>query len=100
MVKHCERCNFIMKKYDKVKRMYKSKEGEQKYVKIQRYRCPNCKHIVRSLPKYLLPYKHYEKNIIENVVSGIITPDVIGYEDFPCEMTMERWIDIYSRIDL
>lgn len=91
MVKYCEKCGNSMKKYDKVTRTYKTKEGVKKYIKIQRYYCPNCGKIVRSLPNFLLPYKHYTKDIIENVKSGTITPDTIGYEDYPCEMTMERW---------
>ena len=96
MVKYCEKCNNLMKKYDKVNRLYKSEDGEKKFIKIQRYYCPNCRHIDRDLPDNLMPYKHCDKNIIKDVVSGKITPDTIGYEDYPCEMTMERWIKKYK----
>ena len=43
------------------------------------------------MPKNILPFKHYEKDIIEGVTEGWITSDTLGYEDYPCEMTMKRW---------
>lgn len=39
---------------------------------------------------YIL-FKHYEADIIDGVVEGLIGPDTLGYEDFPCEETMKRW---------
>lgn len=99
MIKYCERCNGEMKKYDKVKRMYKEKNGCKKYIKVQRYRCVNCAHIYRDLPDMLVPFKHYKKDIIEKVLDEIITPDTIGYEDYPCDMTKERWIKKYKYED-
>jgi hypothetical protein len=43
------------------------------------------------LPDYLFPYKQYEREVIIGVMDGYITPETIGYEDYPCEMTMKRW---------
>lgn len=39
-----------------------------------------------------MPYKHYDCEIINGVVEGHITTDTLGYEDRPCEVTMERWV--------
>ena len=45
------------------------------------------------LPDYILPYKQYDAEIIKGVLEGLITTDTLGYEDYPCDKTMERWID-------
>lgn len=50
-----------------------------------------CGCIHRNLPDYIYPYKQYEAEIIDGVVEGFITCDTIGFEDYPCEMTMFRW---------
>ena len=50
-----------------------------------------CKTIHRDLSEYVYPFKHYEADIIDGVVEGLIGPDTLGYEDFPCEETMKRW---------
>lgn len=58
---------------------------------VPRYKCIECGKIHRHLPDYILPYKQYESEIIRGVVEGIITSETLGYEDYPCEMTMIRW---------
>ena len=79
----CTKCGVEMKYHDKAKRRIKMKGGSSKWVYIKRYQCPKCGKIERKLPKNILPFKHYEKDIIEGVTEG--------YEDYPCEMTMKRW---------
>ena len=74
-----------------MKRIVRGKDHSKKLVAIERYKCPKCKTIHRDLPKYLYPFKHYESDIIDGVVEGLIGPDTLGYEDFPCEETMKRW---------
>ncbi len=37
------------------------------------------------------PHKHYEVEVIEGVVDGVITQDDLESEDYPCARTMERW---------
>jgi hypothetical protein len=46
----------------------------------------------RELPDYILPYKQYEIEVIMGVLEGLITCETLGYEDYPCEMTMFRWL--------
>ena len=37
------------------------------------------------------PYKQYEAEVIIGGLEGFITCETIGFEDYPCEMTMVRW---------
>jgi len=87
----CPLCNGELKYYDKVKRICKSKYGRQNVIYLQRKKCVNCGAIHRLLPPDILPYKHYEAEMVFGVLQGLITPDVIGFEDYPSEITMERW---------
>ena len=47
----------------------------------------------RILPDFLAPHKHYDIDIITGVLNGEITSDLLAFEDYPCERTMERWQD-------
>lgn len=89
----CKRCGGRSLKYfDTVKRIIKGKRGCSKWIDIKRVKCMRCGSYQRVLPDCLVPYKHYDSEIIFGVVEGLITPSTIGYEDYPCEMTMNRWI--------
>ena len=49
---------------------------------------------VQSVKRYidfLHPYKQYDSEIIDGVIEGLIDSDTLGFEDYPCEMTMKRW---------
>lgn len=87
----CPKCGSILKHYDSVYRVVKSKYGEKRKVRVSRLKCPTCKTIDRQLPDYILPYKQYEVDIILGVLEGIITCETLGYEDYLCELTMNRW---------
>lgn len=39
----------------------------------------------------LVPYKHYEAEIISGVLDGTVTQDDTDSEDYPCAGTMKRW---------
>lgn len=47
----------------------------------------------RVLPDIMTPHKHYSTEVIENVVDEVCTPETIQTEDYPCELTMQRWKD-------
>ena len=79
--------------------MIKTRRGVKDYIKIRRLKCRRCERIHRELPRNVKPYKHYESDIIEGVQEGLITPDTIGFEDYPCETTMHRWIYIAKNTD-
>ena len=44
-----------------------------------------------AVPELIFPYKQYEAEVIIGVLEGFITCETIGFEDYPCEMTMVRW---------
>lgn len=44
------------------------------------------------LPDCLIPYKHYESEVISGAIDGIVLPDDTDSEDYPCMMTMLRWL--------
>lgn len=87
----CPVCKKPLKYYDSVPRIIRAKGRQPRQVRIQRFRCPCCGEIHRELPDYIFPYKQYEIEIIKGVLEGFITCETIGYEDYPCEMTMLRW---------
>ena len=94
----CPICGGNLKYRDSIKRIKKSKDGIIEWINVTRYICQNCHRIHRSLPDDLLPYRHYSKTIIMLVTQGRITPDTIGYEDYPCELTMIRWRSQYLQV--
>lgn len=87
----CSDCGISLKYYDTVSRIIRTKERNTNYIKVQRFKCPECGSIHRNLPDYIYPYKQYEAEIIDGVIEGLITCNTIGFEDYPCEMTMYRW---------
>lgn len=74
-----------------MKRIVKTKGGEKTFIQVERKICKSCGSIFRILPEGLEPFKHYEKEVINGVIEGFITTDTLGYENFPTELTMERW---------
>lgn len=97
---YCSRCGHLLKYRDTVKRKIKSIGGTSKYVQIPRFKCTNseCRSIYRELPDYILPFKQYEADIIEGVLDGFITSDTLGFEDYPSEITMKRWLSWFEAI--
>lgn len=87
----CIKCDRMMKRYDGVERIIRRKGNKVDHIIIERYRCPKCGSIHRILPDSLYPYKQYESDIIDGVIEGLIDSNTLGFEDYPCEMTMKRW---------
>ena len=92
----CPICGSELKYYDKTYRSVRTKNGIKNQTIIRRLKCQGCKTIHRELPDFIFPYKHYDADIIRGVVEGLITYEMIGYEDYPCEGTMIRWIREFS----
>lgn len=88
----CPKCGGELKYYDSVLRLVRTKGRETVRVPMRRFRCAKCGAVHRELSGLLFPYKQYEAEIILGVLDGIITCETLGFEDFPCEMTMLRWI--------
>lgn len=87
----CQNCGTVLKYYDKVSRIVRSRNRETKWIRVERFRCPVCNCIHRDLPDYIFRYKQYESEVIIGVVEGLITCETVGFEDYPCEITMLRW---------
>lgn len=87
----CPICGGSLKRYDRVKRIVRTKGRATRYVYIRRFRCEVCGKLHREIPDYILPYKQYESEVINGVLEGLIDYETLGYEDYPCEMTMLRW---------
>lgn len=87
----CPICGGNLKYYDTVRRIVRTKARITKKAYIRRFSCQQCGHMHRELPDYIFPYKQYEAEIIVGVVEGLITSSTLGFEDYPCEMTMKRW---------
>ena len=88
----CPKCSGKLKYFDHVKRIVRTKARKTEWIEIKRFRCMSCGSLHREIPKELFPYKQYEAEVINGVIEGIITCETLGFEDYPCEMTMFRWI--------
>ena len=88
----CPKCGGTLIYYDSVKRIVRTKKRNTRKIIIRRMKCSDCGMLHRELPDFILPYKQYESDIIFGVVEGLITPNTLGFEDYPCEITMLRWI--------
>jgi uncharacterized Zn finger protein len=89
----CPKCGGKLKYYDAVKRIIRTKNRITRHIKLRRFQCGSCGALHRELPNFLFPYKQYEVEVIRGVIDGYITPDTLGYEDYPSEITMKRWIE-------
>ncbi len=87
----CPKCGGELKHYDTVKRIIRTKGRRTEWIRIARVRCTRCGTFHRSLPEDLLPFKQYEAEVIFGVLEELITCETVGFEDYPCEITMERW---------
>lgn len=87
----CPACGGTLKYYDKTNRFIRGKFGAKRSVTIERYRCQCCSRTHRRFPSYIFPFKQYESDIIIGVVEDLITNETLGFEDYPCELTMKRW---------
>lgn len=92
----CPCCNGQLRLRDHRKRIWKQEGGTVRFIRIRRLQCTNCRRIHCELPDILVPYKHYETQVIEGVLDGLITGDDPDSEDEsgaqrPSESTMKRW---------
>ena len=87
----CPKCGGELRYYDKVRRRVRGKYGAKTYIFIRRLHCIECGALHRELPAFIFAYKQYEAEIVRGVIEGLITSETLGFEDYPCEMTMLRW---------
>lgn len=94
----CPNCGGQLKYYDSVSRIQRTKNRETHYISIRRLVCKECKKVHREIPESVVPYAQYEKELIVAVRDGIISESTLGYEDYPCSMTMSRWRSRYLHL--
>ena len=88
----CPRCGGRLKYYDSVPRLVRTKGRQTSRVPMRRLRCSGCGAIHRELGGLFFPYKQYEAEVIFGVLEGLITCETLGFEDYPCELPMLRWL--------
>ena len=88
---NCPKCQSLLTYRDKVIRKQKLLNGEQEIYKINRMQCTNenCRTLHRQLPDFMVAYKQYTAEAIEDVLDGVISEE--DGLDKPCENTMKNW---------
>lgn len=88
----CPVCQGMLRYRDSRPRIRKKEGGMKEHLMIRRFRCQNCHSYHNELPDCLVPYKHYEAEVIAGVLDEVILPDDLDSEDYPSFSTMLRWL--------
>lgn len=86
----CPVCHGTLRYRDSLPRIRKKDGGMKKHLMIRRFRCQNCHSYHNELPDCLVPYKHYEAEVIAGVLDGVVLPEDLDTEDYPSFSTMLR----------
>ena len=92
----CPKCECELEYRDSRPRILRRYGGDKYFLIIRRLKCMGCSCVHTELPDCLAPYKHYEIEVIENVIDEMITAENLE-EDYPCESTMSRWKNWISK---
>lgn len=81
-------------------RIRKNADGSREKLLIEVRKCTNesCRKCHRLLPDELLPYKHYESDLIEAVIDGVVGEDDEALEEGPSPETMKRWREWWEKL--
>lgn len=82
----CPCCGSRLKVAGSRRRVWYKSSGERDRLIIRRLRCQNCERIHHELPDILVPYKRYDTESLEGVVSKPERTDVAADES-----TIARW---------
>lgn len=88
---HCPKCGGELRYYDRVLRISRTKRGNSSWIFLRRLRCISCQSVHREISDNVFPYKQYEAEVIIGVLDGIITENILGFEDYPCKGSMNQW---------
>ena len=92
----CPVCQGNLRYRDSRPRIRKKEGGKKEYLMIRRFRCDNCHSYHNELPDCLVPYKHYEAEVIAGVLDEIVIPEDLDSEDYPSFSTMLRWLQWFK----
>lgn len=93
-VPYCPHCGREMCVVGSRKRKVARASGSRIVLVIRRLRCDSCRRIHHELPDFIVPYKHYSAEVIENILK-----EAKKTADFysPCEnSTVRRTIQWFS----
>lgn len=88
----CPVCQGMLRYRDSRPHIRKKEGGMRERLMIRRFRCQNFHSYHNELPDCLVPYKHYEAEVIAGVLDEVILPDDLDSEDYPSFNTMLRWL--------
>lgn len=88
----CPDCRGTLSYRDRKPRIMKNEGGEKQWLMIRRFRCRRCKKLHNELPDCLVAFKHYKAEIISGIADGIVTPDDLDSENYPCAGTIYLWL--------
>jgi len=76
-----------------VTRIKRKAGGGRENLLVEVRKCTNesCRRCHRLIPDELLPYKHYESELIEAVIDGVVSEDDESLEEGPSAESMKRW---------
>jgi hypothetical protein len=89
---NCPDCGGKLSGHGKDNRHIKNEHGEKEWYQISRTKCQGCKRTHSMLPDFMLPYKHYQADIIESVIDEVDPFFAIE------ESTIYRWKKWYRWI--
>lgn len=95
----CPFCGKPMEFAQHAHRHEKLAGGTMQWYQIEVWKCSDCtvQRMHRALPDFLAPYKHYNVDIITDVIDNVIDSDDLGYENYPSEKTMFRWKEWFKQ---
>lgn len=79
----CPVCHGTLHYRDSHPRICKKEGGIKEHLMIRRFRCCDCHSYHNELPDCLVPYKHYEAEVISGVLDEVIRPEDLESEDYP-----------------
>ena len=89
----CPCCGETLVYRDHRRRIVRTYNGRTSHIQLRRLKCLVCRRMHLELPDFLVPRKHYVTEVIENVIDGVSDSEDESTDDFPCEQTMQRWIN-------
>jgi len=92
----CPVCQERLHYRDSRKRIRKKEGGMKDLLMVRRFHCNHCHSYHTELPDCLVPFKHYETEVISGVLDGVVSPDDLDSEDYPSYPTMLRWLQWFN----
>lgn len=66
----CPDCGQLLSGYDRRRRHVINGSGEKLWFRLRRLRCVRCEKLHLELPDFMVPRKHYEGWVIDEVLAG------------------------------